>query len=216
MGQYVRMENTTYIPTYDHNDFESAVADGEHANAAIIASTISEDPALDETARQGWVDAAWKQYWLIPEDEGCVRADVLECIQPNGAFAVSAPSHADGFLILDGSDIESVTKAISTARCTGSMSATFRDGDKHAEVHRLPFSTPNHVGPVTAQDAAKITGDRMFNDIEEGSLFFICKDTLWWYEQMADGKFHAIIERSEWIVETQEEIIKIIQDNYFI
>ena len=82
MGQCVRMEKNAYIPTYDKNDFDASVADGEHANAAIIASTISEDPSLDDVARQEWIDAAWKQYWLISEDEGCVRADVLEFLQP--------------------------------------------------------------------------------------------------------------------------------------
>ena len=210
------MEKNAYIPTYDKNDFDASVADGEHANAAIIASTISEDPSLDDVARQEWIDAAWKQYWLISEDDGCVRGDVLEFLQPNGAFAVCAPSHADGFMIMDATNMESVEKAISIARCTGSNQATFRDGENHAEVHRLPFTTENKVGPVTSEEAAIITGDGIFDDSASDSRFFICKDTLWWFEQTTDGKFTTIIERDEWVVDTQEEMVKIIQDNYFI
>ncbi len=76
------MEKNGYTPTYDRTDFDDSVAAGEHANAAIIASTISEDPFLSDAERQEWVDAAWEQYEMIPEGEGCVRADVLEFLQP--------------------------------------------------------------------------------------------------------------------------------------
>lgn len=213
------MKEDTYIPTYNEDDFNSAVADGEHANAAIIAATIAEDPSLSDVARQGWVDAAWKQYWMISEDDGCTRADVLEFLQPNGTFDLStlpAPSSAHGFMIMEGTDMESVEKAISMARCTGSNSATFRDGANYAEVTRLPFTTENKVGPVEASEAAEITGDGLFEDIDEDSRFFICKDTLWWFEQRPDGKFYTMIMRDDWVVDTQEEIIKIMQDNYFI
>jgi hypothetical protein len=47
--------------TYDRTDFDDSVAAGEHADAAIIASTISEDPSLSDAERQEWVDAAWTQ-----------------------------------------------------------------------------------------------------------------------------------------------------------
>ena len=44
---------------------------------------------------------------------------------------------------------------------------------------------------------------------------FVCENTGWYYTQLKDGSFTAHVERSEWKVATEAEIIRLLQEHYF-
>lgn len=72
---------------YSQQEFEDARIAGNAATAAEIAASLAADPSISQEMSAAWTAAAWRQYWLIPADSSR-REEVLEILQPNGAFAL--------------------------------------------------------------------------------------------------------------------------------
>lgn len=78
------MENTTTtdMEPLTPSDFYLAVRDGRHADAAIIASVLSDHPELSSAERQEWIEAAHSQFHQIPASDGVALGEVWEFLHP--------------------------------------------------------------------------------------------------------------------------------------
>ena len=79
---------------------------------------------------------------------------------------------------------------------------------------RKPF-TGNVIRYSPTSKKLEAHGLDVYVDVDIDKWVYVCEDTLWHYTENKEGKFHATVENSSYLVDTEAEIIAQLQKVYF-